>query len=334
MAKEYSKGAQGATQSSGSHKRPSRPSGSIIRVRPADPLPILATALDASRYCGIPYADRYFYFDTVKYLAKQVISNADARWLRSHCKHLDIRQHGHMIFPKQGQPYQLNIPPWRFRIEIHGPDRDALAFFAKLPGIKVTAAHVARDFTFDDASGKWAMLDLFSAHFVQRWQRKRKRISFDNGGLSTGRRKKGWYETCYVSRPCRIDGIVDCFHGEGRHLGTKALAQIGIHCPADLLDFDFPQYHSQKDQTSLRAIDKHALGRTHRNRMNNTRDQHARAGDLRIGGLLWRIHGMDQFGNASVEQFIRNYGRGPFMADLAKNIIGTVDTERANHEQR
>ena len=333
MAKRYQRDASDATPTQSKPLRSRRSSSaSIIRVRPIDPPPILPTALDAPRYCGIPYVDCHEYFDTVKYLSKKPISEDDVRWLRSHCKHLDIRPHGQMVFPKHGQPYQLNIYPWRFRIEIHVPDREALKFFAKLHSIKVTAVHIARDFTFDDETGNFALLYLYEMHWVQRWQRKRQRISFDNGGLSTGRRRKGHYETCYSSRPCRIDGVVDCFHAERRHLGTKALAQIGIHHPKDLLDFSFPEYHSKKDQSSLIAIDKRVLGRRIRNRMNKTRDQHAQAIDLRLGGLLWRIHGTDQFGNASIEQFIRNYGRGSFLGSLIKNIIGTVDTEAANHD--
>jgi hypothetical protein len=318
MAQNNPKAAQNATR----HRSSSSP---IVRIRPPNPPPILPTASDERRYCGIRHVDRYEYFDTVKYLSKSEISDADQAWLRSHCKYLDIRAHGHWVRPKRGQPYKLNIWPWRFRIEIHVPDLAALDFFAKLPDTEVRAVHIARDFTFDDETGKSAMLDLFSERYVQRWQRKRQRISFDNGGLSTGRRGKGQYFTCYISKPCRIDGIVDCFHGEGRHHGTKALAQIGIHSPADLLDFHFSQYHSAKDQECLREIDKRRLGQYIRNRADHTRDQHAHPSDLRIGGLLWRIHAMDQFGNSSVQQFIRSY---PAIRS-AKNIIRTVDTEVA-----
>jgi hypothetical protein len=318
MAKNNQKAARNTTR----HRSSSSP---IVRIRPPDPPAILPTASDDRRYCGIRYADRYEYFDTVKYLSKTEISEADQARLRAHCKHLDIRRHGHWVRPKRGRPYQLKIWPWRFRIEIHVPDREALEFFAKLPDTEIRAVHIARDFTFDGEPGKSAMLDLLSQHYVQRWQRKRQRISFDNGGLSTGRRGKGQYFTCYISRPCRIDGIVDCFHGEGRHHGTRALAQIGIHNPADPLDFDFAQYHSAKDQECLKEIDKSRLGQYLRNKADNTRDQHQRASDLRIGGLIWRIYGIDQFGNSSVQQFIRSY---PAIR-MAKNIIRTVDTEGA-----
>jgi hypothetical protein len=335
MAQRYSIETPTATRTSGPHKSPSRP---LKRIRASDPSPISETDADERRFCSIPYADSYFYFDTVKYLSKSEIAGADMAWLHRACKRVDIRAHGQWVRPKNGEPYQINIYPYRFRIEVHVPypkrgltdlrdltDLSVLEFFAKLPDTKVTAAHIARDFTFDDEAGISAMLELFEMHWVQRWQRKHERISFDNGGLSTGRRSKGYYETVYISRPCRIDGVVACFHGEGRHLGTAALAQIGINSASDLLDFDFTKYHSQKDQSSLKAIDKHRLGRYARNRTQKTRDREADAADLRIGGLIWRIYSLDDFGNRSVEQFIRSYRP----ARSAKNIIGTVDTGRA-----
>lgn len=299
-------------------------SASIVRYRAAEPPPARRTEPDERRYCGIPYVDCYFYFDTVKYLTKSEIVEADQGPLRARCKHLDIREHGEWIYPKNGTPYQLNIWPYRFRVEIHVPDHIALAYLAELPQTIVTAAHIARDFTFDDERDKYSMLHTFEECWVQRWQRKRRRISFDNGGISTGRRPKGSYFTLYASKPCRIDGIWDCLHGEGRHHGRKALERIGIFSSADLLDFNFQAYWREKDRQSLKRINRAQLGRQIRNQLRGQRDQKVRSRDRRIGGLIWRLHGTDNFGIISSEQFIRSYPR----CRSAKNIIGTVDTER------
>ncbi|MBR0852147.1 hypothetical protein JQ543_30735 [Bradyrhizobium diazoefficiens] len=296
-------------------------SAPIVRYRAAEPPPILATAPDGRRYCGIPYADCYFYFDTVKYLTKIEINEADRAWLRSHCKHLDIRRHGSWVRAKRGHR-QVNIWPWRLRIECHLPDRAALAFFAKLRDTKLTAAHLARDFTFEGSPGKWAMLDLFSGAWVQPHLKNDLRIIFDNGGFSTGRRAKGTYFTAYADLACRIDGITDCWHFEQRSHGTKALAQANLHEPADLIDFDHERHWEVKDRECLRWLDKRTLGRTHRNRQDKTRDQQSAARDLRIGGLLWRIFGTDEFGNSSVQHFIRGYGRGPFIRELRIQCAG------------
>ena len=336
MEKLYPNAEVNATQLA----KPERSSSaSIERIRAADPPAIRPTASDERRFCGIRYADRYEYFDTVKYLSKSEISEADQAWLSWHCRRLDIRRHGHWVRPRNGGPKQINIWPRRFRIEIHGPDRAALEFLAKLPDIKVTAVHIARDFTFDDAAGKSAMLDFFYVHYCQRWQRSREWKTFFNRndpllydliGFSTGRRGKGFYFTSYISKPSRIDGVVDCFHGEGRHHGTAALAQIGIHSPADLLDFDFAKYHSDKDSQSLRAIDKQRLGKFLRNRSDTTRDQQAISSDQRFGGSLWRYHAHDEWGRFSMQQFMRSkfLKKHPALRS-GKNIIRRVDTDGA-----
>lgn len=311
----------------------------VIRYRATDFAPAPATEPDARRFCGIPYEDRYLYFDTVKYLTKTEISASDQVWLRANSKHLDIREHGDWIVPKKGAPYQLNIYPYRFRIEVHVPypDQDLsnltiLRFFAKLPDTKVTATHLARDFTFRDEFAKIAMLDNFYAHYFQPWQRDHEWKTFfernnplcgELTGFSTGRRGRGNYFTSYISQHCRIDGATDCFHGEGRHHGAKALKQISICSPQDLVDFDHEPYWREKDRQTLRQIDKRRLGQFLRNRSDKTRDQGFLSCDLRFGGFAWRFHALDDWDRFSVQQFIRSYPA----ARLAKNIICTVDTE-------
>lgn len=319
MPKNKSKLPRSATPSREAIRSSSAP---IVRHRAADPPPTLATDADDRRYCGIPYVDCYSYFDTVKYLSKTEITDAEQAWLRSHCKHLDIRRHGSWVRPKRGAPYQLVIWPWRFRIECHLPDRDARAFFAKLRDTKLTAAHIARDFTFADERGKSAMLDLFSTCWVQSHLKNDLRIFFDNGGFSTGRRAKGTYFTGYADLACRIDGVTDCWHFEQRAHGTKALAQADLHGPADLIDFDHQRHWQLKDKECLRSLDRRTLGRIQRNRLDKTRDQQSTARDLRVGGLLWRIFGTDEFGNTSVQHFIRGYGRGPFISELGIQCAG------------
>ncbi|MET4629444.1 hypothetical protein ABIB83_006483 [Bradyrhizobium sp. I1.8.5] len=319
MKKLRSKNTQSATRPHDAIRSSSAP---LKRIRPVDPPPIFAADADDRRFCGIPYVDCYHYFDTVKYLSKTEITAADQAWLRSHCKHLDIRRHGSWARPKQGPPYQLVIWPWLFRIECHLPDRDALTFFATLRDTKLTAAHIARDFTFDDGRGKSAMLDLFSTSWVQPHLKNDLRIFFDNGGFSTGRRAKGTYFTGYADLACRIDGVTDCWHFEQRAHGTKALAQADLHQPADLIEFDHIQHWQLKDKLCLRTLDKRELGRSHRNRQDRTRDQQSTARDLRIGGLLWRRFGTDEFGDSSVQHFIRGYGRGPFIGELRIQCAG------------
>ena len=333
VPKQYPISRVGATrrnnrQQTAAASRLAAPSGAVIAIPAPDPAPNRSDAPDEPRWRGIAYADRYYYFDTLKFLALHPLSEIDQAFLRRHSKHLDIRLHGKMVFPKGREPYQVNIWPERLRIEIQLPDRAALEFLAKIKGLKLTRADIAIDFTFDDASGKHDMFNYFEKHFTQPYQRKeREQKIFDNGGsdagLSTGIREKGHYFTGYNSRECRIDGVVDCFHFESRNHGTRRLARLGLHHPKDLLDFNHAGYWQQIESQFL-TVDKERLGRFHRNRQKNLNlrafEQMPYLGrqskNYAIGAFLYRFYATDEFGNVSVMQFLRTYGRGPFIMRL------------------
>jgi hypothetical protein len=306
--------------------------GSLIRVRAPNPAADPATALDGARWRGIRYADRYRYFDTIKVLSLRPIPEAALVMLRAHCKHVDVRRHNEVLHPKKGKPYQINIYPWLFRIELHVPDQAALEYLAKRRGLKLTRADPAQDWTFDDEQAKLALFDHLAEHFTQPHLKKHKRISFDNGGISTGIKSKGRYFTFYASRECRIDGIVECLHIEGRYLGTEALAHIGLHKSKDLLRFDHAGYWAQIEAQQILAIDAERLGRHHSNRISRERKQHSdptpfhgyRSHDRWLGSLLYRIHASDEYGNVSVQSFLRNYGRGAFLLNPGADNISAI----------
>ncbi len=72
------------------------------------------------------------------------------------------------------------------------------------------------------------MFDRFRMHYVHPYQRKqRSYVGFDAMGsyklnertgdvvnVSSGRKASGSYRVFYVSKECRIDGVVDCIHDE------------------------------------------------------------------------------------------------------------------------
>lgn len=301
-----------------SNRSTKKTNASDIRLRA--PQANRPAATNKSYWHGIPYADCYRYIDTLKLLAPHPLSEGDLELLGKHSRHLDVRAHGEMIFPKGGQPYQLNIYPWRFRIELQLPDRSALKLLALQSHLKLTRAEFAIDFTFDDERGKYRMLEYFEEHFVHPHQRKNMRKHFDNGGLSTGRRKRGHYFSGYCDRPCRIDGIVDCFHFEGRHLGAEDLAQIGLRQTSDLLNFDHVAYWNKIEEYFLH-IDKERFGRFYENRRTGMRRRISpqipfigrKSKDFAIGAFLYRLDALDITGKRTVQQFIRKYGRGPFV---------------------
>jgi hypothetical protein len=330
----YPKAASGATQADHRQRmatasRARASVGSIKRVRASNPPVGADKPLDGARWRGIPYADTYRYFDTIKLLSLRPIPEDALTMLRAHCKHVDVRRHNEVMHPKRGKPYQINIHPWRFRIELHVPDQAALEYLAKRRGLKLTRADPAQDWTFDDEQAKLDLFNHLAEHFTQPHLKKHKRISFDNGGLSTGIKSKGRYFTFYSSKECRIDGVVDCLHIEGRYLGTEALAQIGLYKPKDLLNFDHAGYWSQIEAQQILMIDKERLGRHHANRQSGERRHHSeqtpfygyRSHDRWLGSLLYRIHAIDDYGNISVQTFLRNYGRGAFVRNLASGNL-------------
>ncbi len=303
---------------------PARPSASVRRIRAADPPPLPPTAPDGRRYCSIPYEECHHYFDTAHFISKRLIAAEDRWWLEEHCDRIDILWDGQLFFDKRRKSWReiCVYYPHRFRIEIQVPDDEARVFLARLcltGDFKLVTAHPARDFNFDHRrNDKGDMHDLFNEHWVQPHQRKdRSAVRFDNGsndngGGSTGRRGKGHFFTHYASEHCRIDGIVECFHIEGRYLGKQALAKIGIDTASDLINFDHEALWRKADQACLKEIDVQRLGQYHSNRRRGSRQRQSDR-HRRIGGLLIRKYGLDQFGNICVQQFIQRYGRGPFL---------------------
>ena|ERR1700754_3731758 len=296
---------------------PGGPSASLKRIR-AWSAPQIPTASDGARWHGIPYVDCYHYFDTLYFLSEFPLGSHDAYWLEQHCKRLRIFKDGEILYGKVSAKYPRGrkriirvFPPYRFLIEAHVPDREALELLVRHP-LKLIAAHPARDFTFDHEQDKLAMLALFERCWRQPYQRQdRDAVRYDLG-LSTGRRPKGRYDTAYASKPCRIDGIVECFHHDGRDLGSAVLRRIGLGETLNLLNFDFAGYFRKKDQDSLRDIDLKRLGQYHRNRQRRSRSRQADE-DQRLGGLIFRIHAIEPDGEFSIRAFIRNYGNGPYV---------------------
>lgn len=312
-------------------------SSPLKRIRASDaPLKPRHRA-DGLARADIQPADCYGYFDTVKFLSMRPIPEDAMAMLHAHCKHLDVRAHGEWIRPKRGAPYQVNIWPWLYRIEVQVPQRACLEYFARRRGLKLTKADPALDLTFDNEEGPLLLLRQFEECLVQpRQGRKHSRIIFDNGGISTGRRSRGRYLTAYADEPCRIDGIADCFHVEGRYAGKPLLASIRLNHPKDLLSFDHAAFWREiEDQGHLLQIDRERLGRFHENRTQKQRrasdpkpHYRGRSQDHARGSLLYRIYGIDQYGNISVQHFIRSYGRGPFISKVAGSIFSNcmVDT--------
>ena len=252
------------------------------------------------------------------------LSTKDRATLEQHCDHLNVRKHGEWV---RGWSKPVNIYPAVQRIEATRPRAAFIEYFANRDDAHLSNAEIAADLTFDNEPDKYRLLKFFERHLLQpRQNKKRALLLFDNGGISTNSKRKGsHYFTGYVSKECRIDGIADCWHFEGRHRGKADLAHIGLHHPRDLASFNHEQYwQNWEDAGHLMEIDFSRLGRYHSNKFSRQRrkqsDQAPFYGrpseDHWLGSMLWRIYGADEAGNINVQTFIRNYGRGPYLRKL------------------
>ncbi|MDR6657790.1 hypothetical protein J2W51_000332 [Tardiphaga robiniae] len=277
-----------------------------------------ATASHPLCWLGIQAADSYRYFDTIG-LHCHPIPADDIAWLRSQCGHLyiDTRRKWAII---KGKRCEISLYlPYVFRIEAQQPTDAFFEYFAVRED-RLYRADPALDCNFDDDVGKDRMLAIAQEHLVQPYQRKTRQYSkFSNGGLSTGRRNKGRYVTLYADKPCRIDGIAECFHIEHRTLRRHALAKIGLNHPRDLLTFNHVAFWNACTGAFFRQIDKERLGRSHSNwrhaekrraKANPDAFHGRRSKDHWLGSLLYRIHAINDDGEFSVEQFLRRYRQG------------------------
>jgi hypothetical protein len=115
-----------------------------------------------------------------------------------------------------------------------------------------------------------------------------------------------------------------CFHFEGRHGGAEAVRRIGIHRACDLVDFDFDAYFARR--MVLHGLNVERLGRCDANTSSGSRRRHARVDrfgpidynfDRRRGGNLYHVlSAHEDQPERSLQQFIDQYGRGPFLTPV------------------
>ena len=98
------------------------------------------------------------------------------------------------------------------------------------------------------------------------------------------------------------------------------MAQIGLGKASDLLSFDHTTYWEKIERNFLH-VDKERFGRFYENSRTGLRrrvsDQTPFLGrkskDFAIGAFVYRLDALDITGRRTVQQFIRKYGRGPFV---------------------
>lgn len=264
------------------------------------------------------------------------ISRAERDALRANSLSVEILKHGDWYYVDGKPIYQLNNPKFSQRIELKVPNAVAWGCLAARDDTSVTLAEFAVDCLFPHDVDRLNTQKAFDIGFVQRWQRDNDRRSWvENDGTSTGRRR-GLYHTWYSDRPSPAAGdhdletgeVLGCFHMEGRvNTGTK-MKQLGIANARDAANFDHMAFW--RERFILYVVDFEKLGRYHLNKRDGAKRRtphpegyNGQNYDWHTGRILWRANAYDESGVLSVQTFLKNYGRGPFLKPVSvQHLLG------------
>jgi hypothetical protein len=277
----------------------------------------------AARFlCQLPRAQaRYCYLDKLQIWLRTPLSAKQMRQIDRHCA---------VSYVENGDCWW----DWHYtqKVQICRPDVSALRTLAALDDTAIlNYIEIAVDFILRDEIEVDHWLDTFKNGFLHRWHDRRMCVEAYSGGFSTrasperGESRRGRWFNYYADKPCRITGEVHCFHFEGKHCGVQFLRRIGIHHPRDLLDFDFDSYFIKNLQ--IYDLDFERLGRYHDNKQSGAKRKKGRIieygkrgiynQDARLGGILYQalaVHSHQH--ERSLQCFVDNYGRGPFLSPV------------------
>lgn len=275
-------------------------------------------------------SDVYPYCHSMRQLRKRPLTPSAQAYIRENCDSLSVHRHGQLVSDKRGRFHQVNIYPFRERLQVVGPNPEVYKFLAslddripdstgKLPEHDlrpplITCLEITLDIILSDEKVLRTAFDALKRCFVQRWNGKHETVEFGNGGMSTGRRWPGRYFTAYISKPSPVTGEVDCLHLEYRICSARAVRDIEVQSVSDLLTFDHTRFW--KKNLVFLDIDFRRLGRNHRNKAEKRKRQKPDIDDRRIGQSLWRANAYDQSGSLCVQEFLKNYGPGPYLEPI------------------
>ena len=168
--------------------------------------------------------------------------------------------------------------------------------------------------------------ELLDETFVQSWHGKQQLVRIGDVGWHTSYSGQARANLRFAWYSHRLSKLANepCLHREFRHRGMAACRRAGIYTAADLIEFD-PVAHWER-YLACYWIDFAHLGRTHANKLAGTRRQKplvsSKGGwtynvDAASGSLLFRaLSAHEQQEMRSVQRFIDEYGRGPFLRRL------------------
>jgi hypothetical protein len=262
----------------------------------------------------------YAYFDKCVFLAPEHVMTAS---LERHLTKLgcDVRpreprntRYGHMFAPTGKQ------------IDISVPSVEVLNCLASIPKIRPYLAGPALNSIMPDPESAMDFILATEKCCSQAWSGNRIMISSHSGFYGGQHRAERPYHhpVGYHAKPCKITGAPFCAHLEWRYAGLPALRKIGIAETADFLRFDLkgfwrshlPLYYMDFERYGMMISNK----QTKRKRRtplieidwrgrNFNRDHYT-------GFIHYKIDSRQQNGEQSLQQFIKNVGRGPYLVKI------------------
>jgi hypothetical protein len=217
------------------------------------------------------------------------------------------------------------------QVELYHPTRETLHDLAAwLDGdddVLINYVEVACDLILPEFMAT-ALDTLFKRGFLQPWHGAmvphNYPHSFTTRRIGKGSKRAGRWFQAYADRPCKLTGEVGCFHAEFKHQGVRSVRSLGIRHPRDCLAFDFDAYFSK--WMVLYDLDCERLGRFDHNRRSGAKRKKPRIGGSarhpynndqgRGEGLYYVLSMHPTSTDHSLQHFVDQYGRGPFLTPL------------------
>jgi hypothetical protein len=207
---------------------------------------------------GIKPLAIYPYFDVVTVWFKRPLSRKNRDLLRRHC--------GPGTRPMRPSPWLNFREGWR----LHQPSDKALAMLARRSGVHINYAEFALDWIFETEDEREHAFGFVDLTHVKKHHHQQE-LRYCRGTRYTASRHAAINFVAYDDKPCRVTGEVCCLHLEWRVRRPRTLRRLGMHCIADLLEFDHRQFWEER--LLLYEVDVAKLGRRHRNHCRSSRGQ-------------------------------------------------------------
>lgn len=178
------------------------------------------------------------YFDRVQVWLQQPADSTTIAELKMSC--------GYVHQDNRPAPFD---PAYRQRLDFKRPSDTALLWLAGQDGAVINETEPALDYVFATWRERDQQYDFWNWSLVRRWHGRRQHVYVHPGASETrydALRSAPNSTKLYKEKFSRITGELYCLHVEWRAHGVRGVRSIGIHSPADLLNFDHRQFWQKR----------------------------------------------------------------------------------------